>query len=88
VDKLDRRNQTVISIDSCKKCGKTILEEWTFCPYCRREFETIPCPLCQQIIKTSWDFCPYCKESVKNNPIAETSFEKANDWLRAVLKDK
>lgn len=48
----------------CPKCGKTIKENFHFCPYC--EFELVKsCSKCEKPLKSEWKACPFCWEHQK-----------------------
>jgi len=43
----------------CPYCGKSIQNEYSYCPYCQRIL--IKCITCGKIIKEDYYKCPYCK---------------------------
>ena len=80
------KSDKVIYLNSCNYCGKTIKEEWKFCPFCKTQVETFKCAFCSREIKAGWNYCPYCKGEVKPEQKISQRVDKCNEWLRDLFK--
>ena len=76
-------NGSVVVVTTCKSCGRSLKDEWRFCPYCKTPVETASCPFCREEIKPLWEFCPFCKNRVKGISLA---VQDGNEWLKTILK--
>ncbi|MDF2522689.1 MAG: hypothetical protein K0R31_330 [Clostridiales bacterium] len=84
----NRKADKLVNIDFCNLCGKALKNEWKFCPYCRTPIETCECIFCGQKIRVNWNYCPLCKHEVKVERKNRHRFDKCNEWLRDILKNK
>lgn len=50
----------------CRNCGKSISDEYLFCPYCASQLESI-CPGCNKKVLPEYAFCPYCATEIRQN---------------------
>jgi hypothetical protein len=48
----------------CRKCGKHIQLDWSFCPHCQEPVIN-SCPQCGVEIQEGWAFCPMCKAKLE-----------------------
>jgi predicted amidophosphoribosyltransferase len=76
----------VIYLATCNYCGKTLKDEWEYCPFCKGKIETITCGYCGQEIKYHWNYCPNCKNEVKTELKNKLRVDKCNEWLKDILK--
>lgn len=81
----NNHNNKVSYINSCSSCGKTLKDEWGFCPFCKTPVEVFNCHNCRREIRTSWKFCPYCTREVKEIHKHVHKVDKGNEWLRSIL---
>lgn len=80
------KSNKVIFINICTHCGKTLKDEWKFCPFCKDPVETFICNYCGQEIRSHWNYCPNCKNEVKTELKNKLRVDKCNEWLRDILK--
>jgi len=72
---------------NCPKCGKTIREDFHFCPYC--EYELMKkCTKCEKPVKTEWKVCPYCWEHQVNNSVKTEKKNAIKVEVEKVAKKK
>ena len=48
----------------CRKCGKPVQTDWSFCPHCQEPVIN-SCPQCGVKIQEGWAFCPMCKTKLE-----------------------
>jgi len=52
------------TVAGCPKCGKTIEQSFTICPYCQHDLEPKTCGSCGKELNSMWVVCPYCRTPV------------------------
>jgi RNA polymerase subunit RPABC4/transcription elongation factor Spt4 len=43
----------------CLKCGKEIMQDFIFCPFCEFDLKH-SCKYCHKKLEPNWRICPYC----------------------------
>lgn len=78
----------VVYINACNVCGRSLKDEWKFCPFCKAGIETSKCLFCGTEIKSNWNYCPHCKNEVKTQRKDKQRVDNCNEWLRETLRSK
>ena len=60
-DEKGEKQQT--SAAFCRKCGKALQSDWSFCPYCQTSRQMV-CAKCGNEIKANWNYCPFCNTKI------------------------
>ena len=45
---------------SCSHCGKPVVKDFTFCPFCLEQLKPSTCKNCGKKLESGWKGCPYC----------------------------
>jgi len=56
----------------CPNCGKTVMEEQAFCPFCGAHIKR-QCPKCQSLVSPSFQYCPNCGVSLPGDQAGGTA---------------
>ena len=60
----DKDKEKQSSDTVCRKCGKTLQPDWSFCPYCQTPRQMV-CSKCGNEIQADWKYCPFCNTKIK-----------------------
>jgi predicted amidophosphoribosyltransferase len=61
----------------CSRCGASIAENLTFCPYCGSQADEL-CPQCQTPIRPGWQYCPGCSMLLPTSAESSTASEDSS----------
>ena len=59
---------------TCPNCGRPVLPDWQFCPYCEAELKH-PCPQCGYLLEPEWKRCPKCGAPAQSGAVYHTEVE-------------
>jgi len=52
----------------CGECGKEVLSEFVFCPFCGKENRKVTCKSCGITVSVQNTFCPHCGSKILREP--------------------